>query len=140
MRRAFGVGVVLLLLGVLSPDGLFAQGPPRSRMKGNYPNPFNPTTTIQIELFEEDFKSGKPGKVSILILNQLQQPVAIPIALESHPNGTKVDNLIYPGPGSYEAYWDGTDRRGRKVASGVYFLFMVVNGERQPLKRMIVNK
>ncbi|MEX2283155.1 MAG: hypothetical protein WEE89_11795 [Gemmatimonadota bacterium] len=139
MRRAFGVGVVLLLLGVLSPDGLFAQNPPRSRMRGNYPNPFNPTTTIQFELFEEDFR-GKPGKVTIFILNQLQQLVAIPTALESHPNGTKVENLTYPGPGVYEAYWDGTDRRGRKVASGVYFQFMVVNGERQPPKRMVVTK
>src|SRR5687768_1009057 len=140
MRRVFGVGVVLLLLGVLSPDGLLAQNAPRSRVKGNYPNPFNPTTTIQFELFEEDFRGGKPGKVSIYILNQLQMLVAVPTALKSHSLGTPVDNLTYPGPGDYEAYWDGTDKRGKKVASGVYFLLVVVNGERQPPKRMVVTK
>ena len=139
MRRFFGVGVVLLLLGVLSPDGLLAQNAPRSRLKGTYPNPFNPTTTIRFELFEEDFQGGKSGKVTILILNQLQMLVAIPAALTTNA-GKKVENLTYPGPGVYEAYWDGTDVRGRKVASGVYFQVLVVNGERQPPKRMVVSK
>jgi hypothetical protein len=139
MRRFFGVGVVLLLLGVLSPDGLLAQNAPRSRLKGNYPNPFNPTTTIRFELFEEDFEGGKPGKVTIYILNQLQMLVAIPAALTTNA-GKKVENLTYPGPGVYEAYWDGTDVKGRKVASGVYFQVLVVNGERQPPKRMVVSK
>jgi hypothetical protein len=139
MRRVFGVGVVLLLLGVLSPDGLLAQNAPRSRLKGNYPNPFNPTTTIRFELFEEDFQGGKPGKVTIYILNQLQMLVAIPAALTTNA-GKKVENLTYPGPGVYEAYWDGTDVKGRKVASGVYFQVLVVNGERQPPKRMVVSK
>ena len=139
MRRFFGVGVVLLLLGVLSPDGLLAQNPPRSRLKGNYPNPFNPTTTIGFELFEEDCSGGKPCKVSIYILNQLQMLVAIPAALTTNA-GKKVENLIYPGPGEYEAFWDGTDVKGRKVASGVYFQVLVVNGERQPPKRMVVTK
>jgi hypothetical protein len=140
MRRVLSVGVVLLLLGLLSPDGLFAQGSPRTRTKGNYPNPFNPTTTIQFSLFEEDFTGGKPGKVSIYILNQLQQLVAIPVALKTHANGTKVENLTYPGPGEYEAYWDGVDRRGRKVASGVYYYIVQVNGERSAPKRMLVLK
>ena len=140
MRRFFGVGVVLLLLGVLSPDGLLAQNAPRSRLKGNYPNPFNPTTTIRFELFEEDCSGGKPCKVSIYILSQLHQLVAIPTALRSHANGTKVENLTYPGPGEYEAYWDGMDSRGRKVASGVYFQVLEVNGVRLPPKRMVVTK
>ena len=139
MRRAFGVAVVLLLLGVLSPDGLFAQGSPRSRSRGNYPNPFNPTTTIPFTLFESDFANGKPGRVSIVIVNQLLQPVAIPTALRTHSNA-KVENLTYPGPGDYEAYWDGTDKSGRKVASGIYFYIVVVNGERSTPYRMVVLK
>ena len=52
MRRIWGVGIVLLLL--LSPHGVFAQGTGKgrgSRLKGNYPNPFNPTTTIAFSVF-----------------------------------------------------------------------------------------
>src|SRR5688572_5137132 len=127
MRRVLSVGVVLLLLGLLNPDGLFAQDGPRTRSKGNYPNPFNPTTTIPFCLFEEDFAGGKPGKVSIFILNQVLQLVAIPVALKTHANGTPVENLTYPGPECYETYWDGMDRRGRKVASGVYYYIVQVN-------------
>ena len=34
--------------------------------------------------------------------------------------------LEYTSPGRYEAYWDGRDRNGNQVASGVYFVQMLV--------------
>lgn len=144
MRRTLGVGIVLLLLLSLSPDGLFAQatsGGRSSRLKGNYPNPFNPTTTIPFTLLDEDLRDGKPAKVTIRIYNLLSQLVAIPRALQ-HPagNGVLVDNLMYTEPGEKLAFWDGTDSTGRKVASGIYYVVLIVNGEREPPKKMVVNK
>ena len=145
MRRVLGVGVVLLLLLSLSPDRGFAQEPPsKSRgfqLKGNYPNPFNPTTTISFELNEDLVANGKPAVVSVRIYNVLQQLVAIPTAM-NHPqgNGVLVENLSYSDAGLKLAFWDGTDRTGRKVASGIYYYVLVVNGEKAPARRMVVTK
>ena len=144
MRRVFGVGVVLLLLMILSPNGVFAQQPTKGRgfqLRGNYPNPFNPVTTISFELDEALFATGKPAVVSVRIYNVLQQLVAIPTAM-NHPqgNGILVDNLSYTEPGLKQAFWDGTDRTGRKVASGIYYYILVVNGEKTPPRKMVVTK
>jgi hypothetical protein len=139
-----GVGIVLLLLGLLNPDVSFAQESTRarSRSSGNYPNPFNPETRIPFELFDEDFRDGKPALVTIRIYNAMQMMVAIPKA-ENHPNGGAplVDRLsYYPPARKWTTYWDGVDRTGRKVASGMYFYVVEVNGVRSPLKRMLVTK
>lgn len=110
-------------------------------MKGNYPNPFNPTTTIVFKVLEDDVKGGKPAKVTIQILNVLQQLVAIPLAMDNPAGNGPVQDLIYTQPGDYKAFWDGTDRTGRKVASGIYYAVLVVNGERDPtLRRLVVTK
>jgi hypothetical protein len=140
MRRVLGVGVVLLLL--LSPQFLSAQGAGkerRSRM-GNYPNPFNPTTTITFPLVESDFRGGRPAKVTILILNVLQQEVAVPLAMDNPAGNGPMRDMIFTQPGNYRAFWDGTDRTGRKVASGIYYAVLVVNGERDVPRRLVVTK
>jgi len=149
MRRVMGVFVVLFLcLGI--PPSLSAQDIPPVDPTGrqesdflleqNYPNPFNPETKIPFVLDEDLFSSARPVVVSLRVYNVLQQFVAIPTAL-NHPRGegTPVDELEYPGAGRYEAYWDGRDRSGREVASGVYFLQLVVNGRAQ-VRKMFVTK
>ena len=145
MRRVFGVGVVLLLALGLFPGSLFGQRSPGrdrgSQLNQNYPNPFNPTTTIPFTLLEEDLAGGRPAVVTLRIFNVLQQLVAVPKAM-NHPlgNNVAVESLEYDSPGLKEAFWDGTDRNGRKVASGIYYLQLVVNGERRGLKKMVVTK
>jgi hypothetical protein len=85
------------------------------------------------------FEQNKPVVVSIRIFNVLQQLVAVPKAM-NHPLGdVAVENLQYEGPGVKEAFWDGTDRNGRKVASGIYYYQLVVNGERT-VRKMVVTK
>lgn len=144
MRRFWSVAVVLLVATLLGAADAAAQqrtgDPPRkSRLGQNYPNPFNPTTKIPFALLESDFVEGKPAVVTIRILTILMELVAYPQAL-SHPEGNAtVDRLEYTMPGTYEAYWDGTDRTGRKVASGPYLLELTVNGERQT-RTMVVAK
>jgi flagellar hook assembly protein FlgD len=73
------------------------------------PNPFNPTTTIQYALASQ-------GKVEINIYDVAGRLV------EELANGTEV-------AGPHSAVWNGTDRRGSPVASGVYFVRMVTNGQ-----------
>jgi hypothetical protein len=144
MRRTLGVGVVLLLAALLSPSTVFGQQSSgeraKSRLGQNYPNPFNPTTTIPFELFEEDFVNGKPAVVTIRIYDYLMRPVAIPLAKGHASGAAAVENLEYTAPGSYQAYWEGTDRFGKKVASGIYLLEVVVNGRREAPKKMVVAK
>ena len=146
MRRGFCVGVVLLLAGLAMPSQAIGQetDPPGRdsgfRLGQNYPNPFNPETRIPFELGESLFENERPVRVTLRIYNVLQQLVAIPTAL-SHPqgNGVPVQNLEYDSPGPKEAFWDGRDTNGREVASGIYYMQLIVNGQ-SVVRRMIVAK
>jgi hypothetical protein len=144
MRRTLGVGVVLLLAILLFPSAGFGQQSSeraKSRLGQNYPNPFNPETRIPFVLFDDDFASGRPVVVSIRIRNILGEVVAVPLAL-NHPdgNGVEVSNLEYSTAGEKVAYWNGLNRFGQKVASGMYFVELVVNGERAPPRQIVVAK
>ena len=141
MRRTLGVGIVLLLLGLLGPTDVLGQAGERgSRLRGNYPNPFNPETTIPFDLFDTDFRSGQPAVVTIRIYNLFRQLVAIPTALHPPNGNVLVDKLPYTTPGRWEAFWNGTDVRGRKVASGIYYVVLTVNGVGERPKQIVVTK
>jgi hypothetical protein len=146
LRRILCVGVILLLAGLAAPSQAMGQqqDPPGRdsgfRLGQNYPNPFNPETRIPFELGESLFENEQPVRVTLRIFNVLQQLVAVPTAL-NHPlgNGVPVENLEYATPGPKEAFWDGRDLEGRQVASGIYYMQLIVNGERV-VRRMIVAK
>jgi hypothetical protein len=70
----------------------------------NYPNPFNPTTKIRFEI---------PGDAVELLDVQLSI-----FDISGSKITTLVDNLLLPG--RYETVWDGRDRYGNQVASGIY--------------------
>ena len=74
--------------------------PTEFRLDGNYPNPFNPTTTISYEL------SGA-GHVSLKVYSVLGREIA-----------TLVDGELPVG--TYEATWNGRDSQGEVVPSGTY--------------------
>jgi hypothetical protein len=143
MKRRIGVGIVLLLAALLVPTGASAQqaGSDRANRLGqNYPNPFNPTTYVPFSIMDEDLAGGRPAVVSIYIKDILGRLVGSPSAL-NHPDGAVVvENLEYSMAGPQLAYWDGTDRYGRKVASAVYLLELVINGERVSTRKIVVNK
>jgi predicted outer membrane repeat protein len=71
----------------------------------NYPNPFNPATTIRFGLKER-------SHVRIAVFNVAGQVVRI--LVDEH----------WPA-GRYEVTWDGKNRRGVPVGSGIYFYRMV---------------
>lgn len=148
MRRKVGVLSVLLLLcsaGAVSAQDV-GLGPQSEQASGfqlglNYPNPFNPETTIPFVLGDDLFVDGRPAVVSIRIFNILTQLIAYPVAL-GHPSGEGVfvDQLEYTQPGRYEAFWDGTDQMGRQVASGIYLMQLTVNGLKPVTRKIIVMK
>ncbi len=72
-----------------------------TKLVGNYPNPFNPTTNIKFSLKDA-------GEVSLVIYNV---------------KGKKVKTLIKGSlePDFYDVLWDGKDDSGKSVSSGVYF-------------------
>lgn len=84
-------------------------------LDGNYPNPFNPATTLRYRLPEESL-------VRIDVYNTLGQRVA-----------TLVDELAPAG--YYTVRWDGTDQTGRKLAAGIYLCRMQA-GQFTAVRRM----
>ncbi len=131
----------------LTAPGKAQEPPPGSeeqaagfRLEQNYPNPFNPETRIPFELTDALFEDGEAVTVSIRIFNILQQFVAAPVALGyGGGEGLRMLQLEYTAPGRYEAWWDGRDRNGNQVASGVYFVQMVVN-DQAVMRKMFVTK
>ena len=88
-------------------------------LKGNYPNPFNPTTTISFSLKQKT-------SVSLEIYNILGQKVC------TLANG-EFDS------GNYSVPWNGRDGKNRPVSSGVYFYKMKA-GKYTSTKKMIMMK
>ena len=82
--------------------------PKEFSLSRNYPNPFNPTTTI---------KYGLPvdSRVTVEIYNVL---------------GQRVRTLINDDKpaGYHSAVWEGTGNGGQQMASGVYFLHLSAKG------------
>jgi len=76
----------------------------KTALKGNYPNPFNPSTIIEYSLAET-------GKVKISVYNIKGQLVR-----------TLVNEVIEAG--HHTVIWNGTDRNAKKVSSGIYFYKM----------------
>ena len=85
----------------------------------NYPNPFNPETTIR-------FSVPTSGNVKIDIYNIRGQRVTTLLN----------ETLNY---GHHSAVWNGTDSNGRSVGSGVYFYRIHAGGE-NVTNRMLLMK
>lgn len=86
---------------------------------GNYPNPFNPSTTISFSLSEKE-------NVRVTVRDILGSEVA------------EIFNGI-AAPGINRVQWNGSNSAGQMVNSGVYFYSVEVNGKFFTGK-MILNK
>jgi hypothetical protein len=118
-----------LLLAV--PSVLEAQDRPMEavRLGRNYPNPFNPETTIPFELDQSLFADGHQPVVSLRIYNVLAQLIAIPI-LQGSGEPLDAVQLEWNGTGQYSAYWDGKIRDSdREAPSGIYVYQLIVDGQ-----------
>jgi len=140
MKFAWAVLVSLGLL-IAAPAITSAQDSTSAQqvqLHRNYPNPFNPETTIPFSLDLSFWHGGRQPVVSLRIYNILAQLVAIPI-LQGVGEPLVNVRLEWNGTGDYAAYWDGrvigTDR---EAASGVYVYQLVVDGRAQSKKMTIV--
>jgi hypothetical protein len=86
----------------------------------NYPNPFNAQTTISYCL-------DKPALVSLRICSITGQVVAL------------LSNKETQQAGEHKFIWDGKDRQGGPVSTGIYFYELYVDSDRES-KAMILIK
>lgn len=86
---------------------------------GNYPNPFNPTTTIS-------YSVPTSGMTSVKVFNLKGQVI-----------NTLVNKEL--AGGNHSVVWNGTDMNGRAVSSGIYFV-RVENDGKAVSKKMLLSK
>ncbi len=87
-------------------------------LKPNYPNPFNPTTTIA-------YSMPTAGHVNLAVYNLKGQLVK-----------TLVNGNV--NIGEHKVVWNGTDDNGQFVSSGVYFYRLNTNGRTETRKMMLM--
>jgi hypothetical protein len=89
----------------------------------NYPNPFNPLTTIT---FDIPGTIGAKQRVSLNVYDIRGR------LIRKLVNGEKE-------PGYYTVHWNGRDKRGGQVGSGIYF-YRIETGEFVSTKKMVLLK
>ncbi len=93
--------------------------PKKFALLPNYPNPFNPSTTLRYEL-------PRPAKVTLQVYNLLGQEL---LTLSEG----------WQALGRYEVVWSERDRSGRAVSTGVYFAVLRADG-RAITRKMVLLK
>ena len=96
--------VIDWMMNETNTDVTHDEVPGAYRLAQNFPNPFNPSTTIKFDMREK-------GNVTLKIYNVAGQLVK-----------TLVDGV--KDAGAYSITWDGTNNLGSRVSSGVYFYKM----------------
>ncbi|NQV18474.1 MAG: T9SS type A sorting domain-containing protein [Armatimonadetes bacterium] len=94
--------------------------PIKTSLYGNYPNPFNPETTIEYSLKES-------GNICLEIYNI---------------RGQKVNTLFneFRKAGYHSVIWSGKDINDNPVSSGIYFYKLNVNDKTESIKKCLLLK
>jgi len=91
-----------------------------SKLIGNFPNPFNPLTTISFETIQSS------ENTEVAIYNMKGQKVK-----------SLVDDIFEIGRHSID--WNGTDDKGNEVSSGIYY-YKMKSGQYTATKKMLMLK
>ena len=89
-------------------------------LANNFPNPFNPTTTIQYAL-------PTAAEVELTVYNAVGQAVRTLVA-------------EHQSAGRYVVEWDATNYSGHSLSSGMYFYRLQAGGEFREAKKMLLLK
>ena len=115
-----GGAFVFLNQGISAATAIAAEPattPSAFALGANYPNPFNPATTIPLAV------PAEAGDVDLTIYNVLGQPV----------------RQVWNGrlaAGEHRLTWDGRDAEGQAVAAGVY-LVRLHQGDQTRIRKMV---
>ncbi|HOX25777.1 MAG TPA: FlgD immunoglobulin-like domain containing protein [Candidatus Krumholzibacteria bacterium] len=110
--------VLPVALVVEPPSGAEESLPAVLWLETNYPNPFNPVTTIRFGL-----------------------PSPCPVVLRIYDVQGRLVRTLWTGDlpaGEQEVFWNGRDDKGRTVASGVYFCSLRAGRESRTTKMTMV--
>ncbi len=102
----------------ISNKDSYLKKPSGFRLCQSFPNPFNPKTQIEYEIFE-------PGQVTLNIYNI---------------GGEKITTLVNETklPGLYHVVWDGRTVGGNSAVTGVYFAVLQQLHQKQVRKLLLV--
>ncbi len=89
-------------------------------LANNFPNPFNPATTIRYAL-------PQAADVELTVYNVVGQPVRTLVA-------------EHQSAGRYVVEWDATDDSGHSLSSGMYFYRLQAGGEFAAVEKMLLLK
>lgn len=115
-----GISGLALINFAYEGTGVGIDLPAVSQLTGNYPNPFNPETTISFSVSQNSMF------VNLEIYNLKGQKVK------------QIVNMQLPA-GDHAVLWNGTDETGKAVSSSIYFYKMKV-GKFVSTKKMILLK
>jgi hypothetical protein len=101
--------------GVVESGG---QIPDVTALMNNYPNPFNPSTTVA-------FATARRGRVTVAVYDVTGRRVRV-------LSDTEMD------AGLHAVRWDGRDESGRDCASGTYFARMTTSGSHFETKMILM--
>ena len=112
--------------GFYDDNDPLVQLPGSFELNQNFPNPFNPSTTISYTIKSRGSIGSEPYRTQLDIFNLL---------------GRKVKTLVdkVQSPGTYTVEWQGDTDSGSRVASGIYFYRLILGPETQT-KKMILLK
>jgi hypothetical protein len=113
LQKALGIYPLAVERDGLGTPGSFA-------LNQNYPNPFNPTTTISFSL-------PRSGETRLDIYDILGKHVT-----------TLLNETM--GAGNFRVVWDGSDKNGTKVASGMYIYRIQSGNSFTAVKKMLMVK
>ena len=98
--------------------------PEQTSIHQNYPNPFNPNTTIR---YDVGLLDGLRQNVTINVYNLVGQNIATLV---------KDQDQI----GQFKVQWDGFDKHGQQMASGIYFVQLTTKTGIVKNKKMMLLK
>ena len=101
----------------VSNDGLT---PSEFGISGNYPNPFNPNTTIEYNI-------ENSGQVSLKIYDIMGRLVK-----------TLVNEYKESWRPNFQVIWDGKDNGGQQVSAGLYLYTLKSNGRVDHAKMVLM--
>ena len=114
----YWINADLISMMLSTPTSISEARPPAAELRHSYPNPFEAATSIWFEV-------SRSSHVRVVVYDVVGREVA-----------TLTDSPL--SAGDYVVPWDGLDRSGQPVASGIYFYRLQAGGFSQTRKMVIV--